>query len=604
MARRSQIYQQIPWIGGINTSVESGVLPPQDLTICDNVTLLSSGIKRKREGFEDWDANSDVPAVTHRASSGTTRTITFASTLTPSATEKLSVGESITVAGTHATEIASYNGTFVITGVSGTTLTYTGVGSLSESTTATSTITLTRTYPLVHLTDFWYNSGGAQVQQIVGVTSQPMAYYYSDSGKRQACTGSITSRVGTSVKVNSLVFNNSLVIFNTRTGNVPIKWSGSTQSDLAATAPDASMGAIWLSRIWCNNKASPHRIEYSATGSLSDWGGTSDSGAIDIRPGDGDPDGITGIFPFKGSLFVSKRTKLYRITGDSPENFVVTEVSTALGIENHSSICPVDQQDIFYVSNKGVHNLTTTANFGDLEGSFVSSKIQPSFNDWEPSRLAYTQATYLPGINSIAFSVAETQTTRQDTVWLYNTQLKEWYRWPEISAQCVATALMSNKLRMLIGTQSGKIIRVNNNTYTDYGTTAIRYRIKTGIIYPDNSPISLKAFKRLILFFRPKSSYSFSVRVKIDAFSEQSLGFSNTANGDILGTDFVLGQSILGTDRPFVPHAVAFDGYGHGVTIDIEQTGTGEQVDIYGFAIEYETADFSQEGGSTNESGE
>lgn len=605
MARRTQIFQLLPQTGGWNTSVEPQVLPAGDLQICDNVQILSSGIKTKREGFTYWDALSDIPTPLTKSSSGTTRTIVFSATVNAAGLKQLVVGEKITVTG-HASYLATAAAvvTITTTNVTNDTITYTGTGSYTDAGSSASALTVTRSYPIVSITDFWRFTGSARVQQVVAITSQDGSdhvFYYDSSGRRLQPTMSGTARVTTSARVNTCMFNEYLLIFSEGTGNVPYKYDQTTVTDLAATAPDASIGTVWLSRVWTNDKTTPDRLHYSATGSLSNWQGASDSGAIDIRPGDGDPEGITAIFPFKGRLFVAKRNRLYQIVGDSPENFQVLEVSTGLGVEAHGAVAAVDQNDVIYVSNKGIHSIATTANYGDFSAEYVSLKIQPSFNNLELSRLKNTQAVYVPTLNSIAFSVAENATNSQDSLWLYNYILKVWYRWPEVTAQSIATILLSGKQVLFMGTSNGKIVRAQNGTKIDYGSRAIRYRIKSGSIYPDQSPITLKAFKRLTVFFKPKTSYSFLARAKIDNHSEQALGFSGTSLGDLLGVDFILGSSILGTDLPFAPRSYSIDGYGYGIIIDIDQSGIGDDVDIYGFAIEYEGADFNEESVSAEE---
>jgi hypothetical protein len=240
----------------------------------------------------------------------------------------------------------------------------------------------------------------------------------------------------------------------------------------------------------------------------------------------------------------------------------------------------------------------TTANYGDFTSTYLSAKIQPTFNDFLPARLPFSQAVYVPTLNSVAFSISEADSNLMDNLWLYNVQFKEWYRWPDISAQALAVILLSSAPVLFVGTEDGKIIRTQNGVYTDFTSTAIRYRIKSGTIYPDNSPDTIKAFKRLKLFFRPTGSYTLTVRVKIDNFSEQTLTFSQTdAGSDLLDTTFILGSSILGASAQFAPQTLPIDGYGRGCTIEVEQTGTGEQIAIYGYAIEFESADISQETG-------
>lgn len=593
----------MPWSNGLNSQVPEEILPAGDLTVCDNVVFNATGVKSKREGFSYWDSNSDIPAVTFRSSSGTTRTLVFASTLSSASVNKLVTGETITTTSTTTSGneftyyIKSLGSVIAIstTTVTNDTITYTATGSLSESSTATSTLTVKRGYPYVKVGDYWRFTGSAKAQQVYAVSSQPKSYYFDSSGNRLEMTGAITARTGTAEKVSTVTFNESLIIFHSRIGNVPLKWNGTTLSDLAATSPDASTGAVWLARIWTNDKVNPDRIHYSATGSLSEWQGASDSGAVDINPGDGDVLGTTAIFPFKGSLFVAKGSKLYRILGNSPENFQVETVSEGIGCESANSVAAIDQDEVYYVSSKGMHSVSTTANYGDVTAAFASAKIQPDFSSWSANRIQNMQSVYIEELSSLVYNVAETSTTQQDNLWLYDIAIKGWYRWPEIDCQAIGKVYLSNVNTLFIGTSDGKLIRAQNGTKLDYGTTPIRYKLRTGMLYTDGQPITIKGYKRIYLFFKPRTTYSFIARVKIDQYAEQVIGFSGVAEGALLGVNFVLGSSILGTNVPFGPYSGNIEGYGHGIIVEIEQSGSSEDVDVLGFAIEYEVTDLSKE---------
>jgi hypothetical protein len=615
LARRTQVFQQLPWRGGLNSAVDSGVLPPDDLQQADNVVFTSSGARTKRQGFTYWDSASDIPAVTHRSSSGTTRTLVFASTLSDSDVDKLVAGEGITVSttATSGNEFDYYRVTagtvtaLSTTNTSNDTITYTATGSLTEGSTATTTATVTRAYPIVRIHDYWRFTGSALAQLVIGITSQPKIFKYDSAGRRKevAKDSGATARSGTATQVDSIVFNETLIVGQSRLDNKPIKYKPETDADwvdLGGTPPDFSIMAVHLNRVWTNDKANRDRLHYSATGDHEQWNGQEDSGALDIRPGDGDPVGITAIFTFKGRLFVAKKTKLYQIVGSSPEDFQVVDASAGLGVESHLATAAIDQDDVLYVSSKGAHSVATTASYSDFATTYLSAKIQPTFNELVLSRLPFTQAAYVPPINSVAFAVSESDANVADTLYLYNVQSKEWYRWPDISAQSLGVISLSSTPTLFIGTADGKLIRTQNGAYTDFSTTGIRYRIKSGTIYPDNSPVTVKAFKRVTLFYRPTGSYSITVRVKIDNYSEQALVFNQNVAGDLLGSTFILGTSILGSSGQFAPFTLPIDGYGRGFTIEVEQTGTAEQIAIYGFAVEYEMADVSQETTLTSDS--
>ncbi len=56
-----------------------------------------------------------------------------------------------------------------------------------------------------------------------------------------------------------------------------------------------------------------------------------------------------------------------------------------------------------------------------------------------------------------------------------------------------------------------------------------------------------------------------------------------------------MASSILGNSSIMAPYAKDVVGHGRGCTIEVTQTGTDAQIEIYGFLIEYELADIADE---------
>jgi hypothetical protein len=159
----------------------------------------------------------------------------------------------------------------------------------------------------------------------------------------------------------------------------------------------------------------------------------------------------------------------------------------------------------------------------------------------------------------------------------------------------MSVKLIGNLRKIVYATNNSRIVETQRAGFSDFGTDAIRYTIRTGTIYPTGNPKSYVGFKKITFYYKPKGRFSFTATIKIDNQANQSLSFSQTADGDSLGVDFILGESTLGANNVLAPYTQTIDGYGRGCTITIEQTGTEEQIEIYGFDIEYEQADIKQE---------
>jgi hypothetical protein len=606
MARRTQTFQLLPWEGGLNSSVDAGMLPQGDLTIADNIVYTTNGAKVKRQGFDYLDALSDPPAITHRASSGTTRTLTFASALRPAGPtiDKLVPGESITITTTASgNEPDYYDGTVTILTVVGSTITYTGTGgSLNEATTATSTLSIARATSTIAIHDYWRTTiSNAKEQLLFAATNVPQFFTYDGSGRRTYLTDSGTAYTAAATVINTCVLNDRLIIAVNTIGDKPKKYRPETNAavqDLGGTPPDFSLMRVHQQRLWTNDKVNKDRLHYSSTANPEEWNGDGDSAYLLVEPGDGDAEGITAIFsPFKGSLFVTKGRKTYQVVGDSPENYQILAVTDGMGAVSHKSVEAVDLDDVVYMSKKGIHSLAATASYGDFSASFVSQKIQPTFDSFNQSRLKYVQSAYIPDLNSIAFGVtASSSESANNDLYLYNILVKQWYRWPDVSCQAVARYIDStSKTKLLLGTNNGKIISTQNGEYTDFSTSGIGYRIKTGSLYPGGDIASIKAFKKLSFVYKPIGNFTFTVNFKIDNYPVQSLSFGQVSGLDILGTTFVLGSSVLGSSAILSTYTLPVDGYGRGCSIEITQSGTDESIAIYGVIIEYEPADLSQE---------
>lgn len=677
MASRTKKYLKLNWTGGINDSVDAGLLPDNDLVQADNVTLGISGSRLKREGISYFDQLT-VPAATSVTRSSTTITITFASNIETLSNKIFVVGEKINVVCADAQFSRS---DAVVSAVPAANQIQYVVA--SAPTAASTTLTsITRTASIVGIKDFWYYdpSSDAKNQYIIAVNSDAQVFRFTINGERILLTNktnavtftdagdlvtltahglvigdpvgftSITSTTGISTNttyyvqsvpsadtftlsatrggsllplttngsgtlvspqftqgINSTAFltmNEKLVITFDGIDNFPKCFDPQTDATVIrgvlGAVPNASIicEAPHLGRAWMNDKTIKEQLFYSGSYDFDKWNGYDDSGVLNIGYGDGSPSGINAIHPpFKGNLFVTKSSSIYRLDGAYVEDINIIQVSTGIGGVGHQAVASIDLDDVAYMSYKGIHSLAATSAYGAFEGSFISDKIQTAFSEWTSGRLKYTSAIYIPTLNSIFFSIASADfdDENQDSLWLFNTKFKEWSRWPNIQAKALGRYDLNGKSRLLLGRYDGRIAVAQNGDYTDYTDNSIQFLAKTGTIYPDNNPDSIKAFKRIGFIFRPKGDYSFTARIKIDNYDQQSINFNQVSGGARLGDDFLLGYSILATANTLAPHMLPVDGIGRGVQITIENNAVEQQVELYGMIIEYEPAADSQE---------
>jgi hypothetical protein len=601
----TQLFQQLPWVGGLNTSLDESMIPPNQLTVCSNVQFDTRGSRKKRDGINhNFDSNT----------TGTNSIIGLHDYWYGTST-RLNKLVSVTSDG----KVYSYT--------SGTATQLT-VGGTAWSGTLTTCSMITFGNILIIAVDgssnvmkYWNGDNSTPLQDIFNDYKNNTLTRASSGTTRtivfkEAFKGTNGSTVIVAFSGDATHYNGTFTVTGVSTttvANDTITYTATSSLTESATAdttlvvgsnqvPKATILREFYGRILTNDKSNVDLLHYSPTSDYTQWYGYGDSGAIPIGSGDGDSVGINGIFPvFKGSLFVAKLTKLYRLDGTTPEDITVQKISDGIGCVSHNSIVPVDQDDIFFVSQKGVHSLSATQQFGDFGSTYVSIDIQKTFNDsFSKSRLAYVWGAYLPNLNSIAFTFSSSGSTSNDSFYLYNIPIKAWYNWPGLSCQSLIAADNSDKKRFYIGTNKGRISKTLNGSNYDISNSgvnsAIAYRLTTGIIYPDGNPYTYKGFKRFILLFKPQNTYTISVSVTIDNLavnSENSLNFNDITGSDLVGTTFITGTSVVGYEVPLAPYVKTIDGYGRGCKIDIAQNGTDETAEIQGFMIEWESAGVS-----------
>jgi hypothetical protein len=371
--------------------------------------------------------------------------------------------------------------------------------------------------------------------------------------------------------------------------------------DLEGNPPKSNSASEFLGRLILNDIEARDRLHYSTTSEHEEWQGTGDSGYLDIGVGDGDPDGILAVSPvFKNRIFVGKGMRIYQVIEDSVLIMVAEAITQGLGCAGHRSFVPVDFDDLLFISQRGVHSIAATDSYGDFTSAYLTKKIQPTFNDWTPGALYKTAPVYIPNLNSVAFNVTGAAQSAPSEFWFYNVQQQEWYKWPDWSptAACARVSSTSNR-KLLFADNDGKLYQDQNGDYTDAdgagGTVGYRYKIRTGSIYVDGNPQTIKGYKNISFLFRAAGRYSFTVKVWVDNIEQQTRTIAQTVAGDALGTAFILGTSVLGASTAFAPYTVPIEGYGRSIRFEIENANQDEQVEIYGYIIEYEGADIAPE---------
>lgn len=532
-----QVFELFPWAGGLNSSVDPIILNPQQLQIAENIVFDVSGGRKKRPG------------------------ITYLNTAT------------ITVSSVAA--------------------------------------------DIIWATDYWANVSNTKRAYHVAITSGGKALRSAYSGTYSAFNSASTAVLSiVQGQITSEVFNEDLIIGYAKSA-VPKVWDNqNTAVNLVnATATTGTYPSGWILRAHKNrlfvtgSNTNPDRVYYSGfTAGVPDhraWNTASSAGFVDIFPGDGDPEGITSIFPEinRGGLYIAKRTKIYYLdTSDIDDaNWSVSLVSDGIGCVSHNSAVAVDQTDIIFASDRGIHSLgQVITQAGIIESAFLSNDIHIDYQDnLDTSKRFRYSAAWYPKINSYLLSVADTAGNFV-CIYAYNVEYKQWYIWKPASGTENTFEFLFNRfngstkqMEILACSKKGHFLKFDDTIYYDQTGTAtittvpVVLRIKSAVLYPGASRVTESHFTDLGFYCSSKNSSSFSVFWTIDGFNTQNKSVAQAiAGSNVLGTTILGSSFVLGETRGVKPYNVGINGVGNGIELEIQHSAP-EDFQLYGMIIKF-----------------
>jgi hypothetical protein len=469
----------------------------------------------------------------------------------------------------------------------------------------------------VYGTTYWRNNSlNTKVEELV-VATETGELYYSPS-----FNGSMTLLVYSAVtptfsvgQVTSEVMSEKLFVAYSRTA-APLIYSGGGAAVKAATAstsvsfPVGNLVRQHISRLWvAGADGSRDSIRYSGPENPLDWG--SNAGTINIYPGDGDPVGITAIFPSVNTreLYVAKRASLYRIDTSSLDtaDWAVVPVSRGIGCVGQNTIASVDQFEVFFCSDRGVHSLQQIIAATEIiPGQYLSKDIQPDYD--AISSKSSMSAVWVPDINSYLFSCTRPGVVLAETVYGYNVKQGGWFRHTATPANFLLKRLKvdSSPATEIYGlmdkssTAKGYISKINQDERFDFvnsASGAITMTMTSVTLYPGGDFLNEHNFTNLIFLVRSKDSSSFLVTYSIDEFNRTSSTVQQKVTGvNILGSaTYLLGVNfILGSPSGVKPLYVESMGYGNAIQVTVEHSEVDSEFELFAMGVQYEDASESQ----------
>lgn len=346
-----------------------------------------------------------------------------------------------------------------------------------------------------------------------------------------------------------------LVISNDSGVDVPKSWDGTTAQNLAGSPPTFAFCVEHGNKLWAAGvKSNPSRLYYSVDFLPADWAGAG-SGYIDISPSDGD--GITGLYSFRGQLWVFKgpyKGSIHRISGTSPagaDPFARSTFVKGMGAVNHNSIVSFGNDLGFLWSDGAFHTLSGIQEYGDYDDTAASRPINSWIRDHvNRTKLSQAQAVDWPEYGIVLVAVPIDASTVPNCIIKmdYRFSPPRWAKWKDYSmvtalAQAV-DAGASFKRVILAGCTGGFLRTLTSSTRAIDTTTSIPFNVITPWIDYD-LPGRMKTLEGASISLNPKNDDTVTFSWARDGGAADSTTLTQGGGGAVLGV-FMLGTDMLG----------------------------------------------------------
>lgn len=280
---------------------------------------------------------------------------------------------------------------------------------------------------------------------------------------------------------------------------------------------------------------------------------------FEVRTNDGDV--ITGMKPYQSSMLIFKEKSFHLLQGDSPENFLIRQISDQYGCLSNRAIVTFEDRCLF-LDRKGI------IEFNGANITVLSQKIEPIFLTMNVIAAKENAVAIHNRLrNEIWFAIPTGSSTVNDTIIVYDYMVNAFTKFEGINV--ASLSVMKREFfteRAFFGDYSGVIGSYSSSLLADSGRS-ITCLLKTRFFH-DLGNSTEEQFRRLFLDVEPVTGLTSALSINF---------FSN------YGTTSILDRTMY--QSPFQSR-IDFGIPAKSLAVQVSNSTTTDPVKIHGFTIE------------------
>lgn len=334
--------------------------------------------------------------------------------------------------------------------------------------------------------------------------------------------------------------------------------------------------------------SNPQELVFTAPYGPTDFSSANGAGSIRVDSP------ITGIFPFRDSLFIFCEERIFRLDGNTIADFVLQPVARNIGCMNGFTIQEF-AGDIVFLGRDGLRTVAGTERIGDVELGSISTPVHQLFNIY--TDISEFDSLIVPDKTQYRIFFCDTSgndaRTKERTKGVIAHRTAEGYEFAEtlgIQPSCTDHINENGVVYVVHGGYDGYVYQQEQGNTFD-GTTIIgRYRSPD--ITMGDAGIR-KQFQRAVINYAPEGSVNSDLFVRYDYEDPNSARpaaypFDSSKVVALYGTGEYGTVTYGGQSNPLIRQPI--EGSGFAIALRVVDNGISVPYSLKGFQLEFKAA--------------
>lgn len=379
--------------------------------------------------------------------------------------------------------------------------------------------------------------------------------------------------------------NNSDKIIWTDGANNASYWDGTTLTDINTTGAPANPKYVTVYKdhvFYAGMSAGTQEVVFSAPFDEDDFTAANGAGSFVIDSP------VTGLIPFRDSLYLFAEDRIYKLTGTSLENFEVVPITRQVGCRNGGTIQEF-AGDVIFLGPDGLRTIAGTEKIGDVELGTLSKPVQRLFED-KTNSSDFVSLIIPEKTQYRIFFTEEDTITNQTTGVTCSRKAQGNYEFATtkgVKPYCTDSNLYNGESYVLHGDALGYVYR--NESGNTFNGDNIIGRYRSPDITMGDAGIR-KAFQRVIIQYAPEGAVNSDLYIRYDYEDSNvprpaAYPFDSSRVVALYGTGTYGSGTYGGQSNPLVRQPI--EGSGFAVAIRVVDSGESAPYTLKGFQFEF-----------------